>query len=123
MLDQPRILAAITCAFKHRCEVISANRRRSGKLRLYVVARRNCITSALHGALRRRLCMGLMLILTSYPHHRSTMFKASNRLNLICLTGQCRRETMVEPDEVSAILRLYELGWGAKRIARELGIS
>jgi transposase len=34
-----------------------------------------------------------------------------------------RRETMLEPDEVSAILRLNELGWGAKRIARELGIS
>lgn len=30
---------------------------------------------------------------------------------------------MLEPDEVSAILRLNELGWGSKRIARELGIS
>jgi transposase len=30
---------------------------------------------------------------------------------------------MLEPEEVSAILRLNELGWGAKRIARELGIS
>lgn len=30
---------------------------------------------------------------------------------------------MLEPEEVSAILRLKELGWGAKRIARELGIS
>jgi hypothetical protein len=29
---------------------------------------------------------------------------------------------MLEPEEVSAILRLNELGWGAKRIARELGI-
>jgi transposase len=30
---------------------------------------------------------------------------------------------MLEPEEVSAILRLNELGWGAKRIAQELGIS
>ena len=30
---------------------------------------------------------------------------------------------MLEPDEVSAILRLNELGWGSKRIARELGVS
>jgi len=30
---------------------------------------------------------------------------------------------MLEPEEVSAVLRLNELGWGAKRIARELGIS
>ena len=34
-----------------------------------------------------------------------------------------RREVMLEPEEVSAILRLKELGWGAKRISRELGIS
>jgi len=34
-----------------------------------------------------------------------------------------RRETMLEPEEVSAILRLNELGWGSKRISRELGIS
>ncbi|MGY4353044.1 transposase [Bradyrhizobium sp. GM7.3] len=30
---------------------------------------------------------------------------------------------MLEPDEVSAILRLNQLGWGSKRIAGELGIS
>jgi transposase len=30
---------------------------------------------------------------------------------------------MLEPEEVSAMLRLKELGWGAKRIARELGVS
>jgi predicted transcriptional regulator len=30
---------------------------------------------------------------------------------------------MLEPDDVSAILRLNELGRGSKRIARELGIS
>jgi len=34
-----------------------------------------------------------------------------------------RREAMLEPEEVSAILRLNELGWGAERIAREIGIS
>lgn len=34
-----------------------------------------------------------------------------------------RREVMLEPEEVSAMLRLKELGWGAKRIARELGVS
>ena len=30
---------------------------------------------------------------------------------------------MLEPQEVSALLRLNELGWGAKRISRALGIS
>ena len=30
---------------------------------------------------------------------------------------------MLEPEAVSAILRLRELGWGSKRISRELGIS
>ena len=34
-----------------------------------------------------------------------------------------RRDVMLEPEEVSAILRLNELGWGARRIAQELGIS
>src|SRR6201997_5384921 len=34
-----------------------------------------------------------------------------------------RRGAMLEPEEVSAIIRLNELGWGAKRISRELGIS
>jgi DNA-binding NarL/FixJ family response regulator len=34
-----------------------------------------------------------------------------------------RREAMLEPEEVSVMLRLNELGWGAKRIARELGVS
>ena len=34
-----------------------------------------------------------------------------------------RRETMIEPDDVAVALRLHELGWGARRIARELGIS
>jgi transposase len=30
---------------------------------------------------------------------------------------------MVEPDDVAAVLRLNELGWGARRIAHELGIA
>ena len=34
-----------------------------------------------------------------------------------------RREVMQTPDEVAAMLRLRELGWGIKRIARELGCS
>src|SRR6266571_4343204 len=34
-----------------------------------------------------------------------------------------RRETMLEPAAVSAMLRLREVGWGSRRIARELGVS
>src|SRR5215469_7292993 len=34
-----------------------------------------------------------------------------------------RREAMQTPDEVAAMLRLKGLGWGIKRIARELGCS
>jgi DNA invertase Pin-like site-specific DNA recombinase len=34
-----------------------------------------------------------------------------------------RREAMLEPDEVSVMLRLNKLGWGTRRIARELGCS
>jgi hypothetical protein len=30
---------------------------------------------------------------------------------------------MREPEEVSAMLKLHELGWGTRRIARELGVS
>jgi hypothetical protein len=36
---------------------------------------------------------------------------------------QPRREVMVEPEAVTTLLRLRALGWGSKRIARELGIS
>jgi transposase len=36
---------------------------------------------------------------------------------------QPRREVMVEPEVVAALLRLRALGWGSRRIARELGIS
>src|SRR3712207_3176195 len=34
-----------------------------------------------------------------------------------------RRDEMRTPDEVAAMLRLKALGWGVKRIARELGCS
>src|ERR1700755_241529 len=34
-----------------------------------------------------------------------------------------RREVMQTPDDVAAMLRLRSLGWGIKRIARELGCS
>lgn len=34
-----------------------------------------------------------------------------------------RRDEMREPDEVAAMLRLKDLGWGVRRIARELGCS
>lgn len=30
---------------------------------------------------------------------------------------------MLEPDEVSAMLRLKQLGWGTKRLAKEFGCS
>jgi hypothetical protein len=34
-----------------------------------------------------------------------------------------RRDEMKEPDDVSAMLRLKSLGWGARRIPAELGCS
>jgi len=34
-----------------------------------------------------------------------------------------RKEVMVEPETVAAMLRLKQLGWGSKRIARELGVN
>ena len=34
-----------------------------------------------------------------------------------------RRDEMKTPDDVSAMVRLKALGWGAKRIAAELGCS
>ena len=34
-----------------------------------------------------------------------------------------KRDLMKEPDEVAAMLRLRGLGWGPKRIGRELGLS
>ena len=37
--------------------------------------------------------------------------------------GDPRRDEMKTPDDVSAMVRLKALGWGAKRIASELGLS
>ena len=37
--------------------------------------------------------------------------------------GGLRRDAMLEPDEVTAMLRLRKLGWGSKRLAREFGCS
>lgn len=34
-----------------------------------------------------------------------------------------RGDVMVEPEAVAAMLRLKQLGWGTRRIARELGVS
>ncbi len=34
-----------------------------------------------------------------------------------------RRQTMRTPDEVAAMLRLHNLGWGTRRIAAELGCN
>lgn len=38
-------------------------------------------------------------------------------------TGHLRRDEMKTPDDVAAMVRLKQLGWGAKRIAAELGCS
>ena len=38
-------------------------------------------------------------------------------------SGLPRRDEMKTPDDVSAMVRLKGLGWGAKRIAAELGCS
>lgn len=34
-----------------------------------------------------------------------------------------RREVMLEPEEVTAMIRLHRLGWGTKRLARQFGCS
>lgn len=39
------------------------------------------------------------------------------------LRDEAGSDVMKTPDEVGVITRLHELGWGAKRIARELRIS
>lgn len=47
-----------------------------------------------------------------------------NRYNGSSLAvGKRRGEPMREPDEVRAMLRLHESGWGTRRIAREFGVS
>jgi hypothetical protein len=45
------------------------------------------------------------------------------RTHLALAADAPRREEMVEPEAVAAMLRLKGLGWGSKRIARELGVS
>lgn len=34
-----------------------------------------------------------------------------------------RGESMLTPDEVTAMIRLHSLGWGSKRIAAQLGCA
>src|SRR5512138_1026441 len=44
------------------------------------------------------------------------------RVTTLSTSGRLvRREEMLAPDEVAAMMRLHSLGWGSKRIARELG--
>ena len=45
------------------------------------------------------------------------------RIETLPRTEGLRRDEMKEPDDVSAMLRLKALGWGARRIAAELGCS
>jgi DNA-binding NarL/FixJ family response regulator len=35
--------------------------------------------------------------------------------------GFVRGDTMLAPEQVTVMMRLQQLGWGTKRIARELG--
>jgi transposase len=44
-------------------------------------------------------------------------------IEMLPQTEGLRRDEMKEPDDVSAMLRLKSLGWGARRIAAELGCS
>lgn len=39
------------------------------------------------------------------------------------LSNVVRGEEMLQPEEVAGILRLHELGWGAKRLAQEFGCA
>lgn len=39
------------------------------------------------------------------------------------LTMAVQGEEMLQPDEVAAMVRLHELGWGAKRLSREFGCA
>jgi transposase len=39
------------------------------------------------------------------------------------LSRTMQGEEMLQPEEVAAMLRLHELGWGAKRLAKELGCA
>ena len=44
-------------------------------------------------------------------------------IDLLRRWNSLRREFMHTPEDVSVMLRLHELGWGIKRIARELQVS
>ena len=46
-----------------------------------------------------------------------------SKIETLLRTEGLRRDEMKEPDEVSAMLRLKALGWGARRIAAELDCS
>src|SRR3546814_2070822 len=39
------------------------------------------------------------------------------------LSRPMQGDEMLQPDEVAAMLRLHELGWGAKRLAKEFGCA
>ena len=39
------------------------------------------------------------------------------------LSGTMQGEEMLQPEEVAAMVRLHELGWGAKRLSKEFGCS
>ena len=39
------------------------------------------------------------------------------------VTNHLVRDDMKTPEDVAVLMRLHELGWGKKRIAREMGIS
>ena len=49
--------------------------------------------------------------------------KERHHHNHAMVTNQLERDDMKTPEDVAVILRLHELGWGKKRIAREMGIS
>ncbi len=39
------------------------------------------------------------------------------------LSGTMQGDEMLQPEEVAAMVRLHELGWGAKRLSKEFGCS
>ena len=65
--------------------------------------------------------------LTPWRHRKLPPWRAGGTdvetpLQRLFFMGSKKRERR-EPEDVSAMLRLHELGWGAKRIAAELGVS
>ena len=47
----------------------------------------------------------------------------TGRSDIPSLGKRVQREEMVEAEEVSAMVRLHELGWGAKRLSKEFGCA